>query len=156
MAQAVLSITWNGRAVQFIWDGKDGAGRQVPDGLYSYRITSINAAENRSVTELKSIRVDTRPTSVTIRIAEPNFSPSGDGFADFLTFNLTASVPDGLSVWTLSIVGSDKLIRKTLSGGALTGLMPDSLTWDGRTEQEKIEEGTYTAIFLLQNIRRET
>jgi len=148
--QAIRSYSWQGRAVQFSWDGKDGAGRQVPDGTYSYRITSTDTAENRTTSEMKDIRVDTRPTPVTMRVAAPSFSPNGDGFADFLTFSFSASVPDGLSLWTLSIVGADKQIRKTLSGGTLTGLVPESLTWDGRTEQGRIEEGTYTALFTAE------
>jgi len=148
--QAVLSLAWQGRAVQFSWDGKDEAGRQAPDGLYSYRITATDTAENRTVAELKSIRIDTRPTPVTMRVAAPSFSPNGDGFADFLTFNLVASVPDGLNLWTLSIVGADKQVWKTLKGGTLRGLVPATLTWDGRTEQGRVEEGTYTALFIAE------
>ncbi|UCF99411.1 MAG: gliding motility-associated C-terminal domain-containing protein [Spirochaetaceae bacterium] len=143
--QTVIAYTWQGRAVQFSWDAKDGTGRQVPDGTYSYRINATDAAQNRAVAELKNIRIDTRPTPITVRVSAASFSPNSDGFGDFLSFSFSASIPDGLSVWTLSILGADKSIRKTTSGGTMTGLVPDNLTWDGRTE-----EGSFTAVFTAE------
>ena len=41
------------------WDGKDDSGIFVPDGVYSYKIESIDRAKNKTVSSLSNIIVDT-------------------------------------------------------------------------------------------------
>lgn len=151
--QPVGAYSWKVRGVQFSWDGKDKTGKTVSDGIYTYRLTSTDTAENTTVTELKNIRIDTRATPISIKAASSGFSPNGDGFFDSLTFTISAGVPDGLKSWTLTILGSDQKVRKTLTGGELTGRAPESITWDGRNEQGNIQEGTFTASLTAEYLK---
>lgn len=59
------------------WDGRDGAGRLVPDGVYRPRLTLASGA--RTFVLRNPIRLDTRSPRVTrVAVAPTTFSPDGD------------------------------------------------------------------------------
>jgi flagellar hook assembly protein FlgD/outer membrane protein OmpA-like peptidoglycan-associated protein len=135
-------LTWQGKAVDFTWDGKDNNGNVVPDGLYRYVVSSTDRAGNRTVRTLDGIRVDTRPTPVSVKAASDGFSPNGDGYRDTIGFNLSVGLPEGISSWRLSMVEAAGGALKVFSG---QGKVPETLFWDGRTDAGKVVEGSYTA-----------
>lgn len=47
-----------------VWDGKDGTGEVVPDGLYSYTIDAVDEAGNAAGTQGGDVLVDTRKPMV--------------------------------------------------------------------------------------------
>ena len=62
---------------QFVWDGRDQAGRVVPDGTYRPRVHL--AREHRTIVLPNPIRSDaTRPLIKLDSVAPPVFSPDGD------------------------------------------------------------------------------
>ncbi len=66
---------------RFSWDGRDRAGRVVPDGLYRVRVTL--EGEDRTLEFPTEIRVDaTAPTIENVAVRPVVFSPDGDGRAD--------------------------------------------------------------------------
>jgi flagellar hook assembly protein FlgD len=151
--QAVKTYTWTGRAVQFSWNGEDRAGKTVPDGVYVYRLSATDGADNTGVVDVKNIRIDTRPTPVSIRTEASAFSPNGDGFFDSLGFTISAGLPDGLQSWSLQILDGGRKVIRTLQGGDLTGRVPASITWDGRDEEAKVVEGSFTAAFTAEYVK---
>ena len=63
------------------WDGRDDEGRLVPDGLYKPRLRLAHG--RRTFILLNPMRVDTRPPTITLVAAKPQFfSPDGDGRSD--------------------------------------------------------------------------
>jgi hypothetical protein len=69
------------RFLEFSWDGRDGQGRVVPDGLYRVRVTLED--ENRTLEFPNEISVDaTAPSIAEITVRPRVFSPDGDGRAD--------------------------------------------------------------------------
>jgi hypothetical protein len=69
------------RFLEFSWDGRDGRGRVVPDGLYRVRVTLED--ENRTLEFPNEISVDaTAPSIEDIAVRPRVFSPDGDGRAD--------------------------------------------------------------------------
>ncbi|MDX6548708.1 MAG: hypothetical protein QOG33_2258 [Gaiellales bacterium] len=50
--------------VSLVWDGRDDAGRVVPDGQYRLRVTL--ASDGRNVTIPDPIRVDTKPAGISL------------------------------------------------------------------------------------------
>ncbi|HUX22119.1 MAG TPA: FlgD immunoglobulin-like domain containing protein, partial [Spirochaetia bacterium] len=86
----VRTYTWKDSAPKsFAWDGRDGAGKLVPDGQYLYRITSTDEAGNRSQNyQIAGITLNTEQTPISLALSNPYFSPNGDGIKDSSTFKL--------------------------------------------------------------------
>jgi hypothetical protein len=65
---------------QFAWDGRDDAGRTVPDGVYHVQLTLKD--EGRTIEFPRSITVDSTPPTIEVDFEHQVFSPDGDGRAD--------------------------------------------------------------------------
>ena len=79
--EGLLSGRYEPKSVLFSWDGRDGRGRPVPDGLYRLRIAL--ADEGRTLEVPEEIRVDgTPPTIEKIEIRPRLISPDGDRRSD--------------------------------------------------------------------------
>ncbi len=145
--KTVRSYEWSGKAPSFAWDGKDNNGNIVPDGTYSYRLSAQDAAGNRRSVTIDGIKTDTRPTPVFLSTDQRGFSPNGDGVADTITFNTVVGLPDGMSSWKLEISPPAGAPVRTYGG---SGTVPDSITWDGTTDDgAKAPETSYHATLSL-------
>ena len=70
--------------VTYVWDGRDDAGRVVPEGIYRPRVRLRR--HGRTIVLPNPIRVDTTaPTIRLTRVFPRVFSPDGDGNADRVT-----------------------------------------------------------------------
>jgi hypothetical protein len=79
--EQLLSGRYAPRSVLFSWDGRDGRGRVVADGLYRLRITL--ADEGRTLEVPEEIRVDgTAPTIEKVEVRPRVISPDGDRRSD--------------------------------------------------------------------------
>ena len=68
----------------YIWDGRDDAGRIVPEGIYRPRVRLRR--HGRTIVLPNPIRVDTTAPKITLTRVFPRvFSPDGDGNADRVT-----------------------------------------------------------------------
>lgn len=116
------------------WDGKNADGMVVPDGLYSYRISSTDRGGNAASSKVENIIVNTQQPPVALSIDLAAFSPNGDGAKDVLTLSPNVPVRAGLSSWTLAVVdaggkdlwslkgtGSESLLAKYAFDGKLAG-----------------------------------
>jgi N-acetylneuraminic acid mutarotase/prenyltransferase beta subunit len=57
----LIETTATGRKKKLIWDGRNSKGNLVADGVYTYKITAVDAAGNLSVTKSGTITVDNTP-----------------------------------------------------------------------------------------------
>jgi FlgD Ig-like domain len=72
------------------WDGRDGQGEVVPDGIYRLRIHLED--DRRTIVIPNRIRVDTKAPRIQIVSLEPHLiSPDGDGVRDFVTIRARVS-----------------------------------------------------------------
>jgi len=70
--------------VAYTWDGRDDAGRIVPDGRYRPRIRLER--HGRTIVLPNRITVDSTAPTITVRSVSPRvFSPDGDGQRDHVT-----------------------------------------------------------------------
>ena len=75
--EQLLSGRYEPKSVLFSWDGRDGRGRVVADGLYRLRIALEDAGRTLEVPD--EIRVDgTAPTIENVEIRPRVISPDGD------------------------------------------------------------------------------
>ena len=77
---------------QFAWDGRNDAGRIVPDGIYHVQVRLED--EGRTIEFPQTIRVDsTPPTIEDVAIRHRLFSPDGDKRGDRVDVRYTLSEP---------------------------------------------------------------
>jgi len=142
--EVVRSYYWKGKVTDFQWDGKDENGNKIPDGSYSYRISSTDQAGNSVSKELRGLQIDTRVATVFVTASSDGFSPNRDGFSDSIEFKPYVSLEEGIQSWTLEMV--QETVQKTFSG---TGKIPSAITWDGRGNGSLAREGLYTAVMTV-------
>ena len=136
--------SWTNRAVAFNWDGKDGGGRLLPDGVYTYELSAEDSAGNRSAFSLPGIRIDTRPTPVRLTPSNLIFSPNSDGLNDVIEFECVPEIKDGIEGWKFSVLNEagDAVLEYNHPD---TQSVNETVVWDGRNRDGKIIEGLYAA-----------
>jgi hypothetical protein len=65
---------------QFAWDGRDDAGRIVPDGVYHVELKLRD--EGRTIEFPRTIKVDATAPTIDLSVRPRVFSPDGDGRSD--------------------------------------------------------------------------
>lgn len=127
-----------------IWDGTDDYGIMTVDGVYSYRIKSLDRAGNSYATEVNNIVKNTEETPITLNIDKSFFSPNNDMILDTIVFSSDIPVTDGIIKWKLNIQDSNGRSRRTITG---TEVFPEQIVFDGRDSSGIIlEEGKYSCI----------
>ncbi|MDR3248575.1 MAG: gliding motility-associated C-terminal domain-containing protein, partial [Treponema sp.] len=123
------------------WDGKDDEGAIVGDGVYTYRISAVDRAQNSGNASLENIIISTIQPTVSLFIADAWFSPNGDGIKDTVSLNPATPVKEGIVSWSLQIEDSQGGLRRTISGGSV---VPETLEFDGKNDQGAVlGEGLY-------------
>ena len=139
----VRSFLWNELATDLVWDGRDSAGNYVPDGEYSYSVTSTDRAGNKSVFELNEITVNTEKASVSIRRDLESFSPNNDGKKDRLQLTVETASSSDLISWEVSVHNRKSEPVKTFTG---QNSLPGVLIFEGKDNSGKIlPDGFYKA-----------
>lgn len=81
VVRTLVDRTYRAGPVRLRWDGRDKAGRIVPQAVYQPRVRLPD--EKRTFALRTPIRVDTTPPRVLrVRVGPPVFSPDGDGRRD--------------------------------------------------------------------------
>ena len=131
-----------GRAtVAYVWDGRDGAGRVVPEGSYRPRVHLSRA--RRTIVMPNPIRVDVTPPRVTSFTARPLvISPDGDGRSDTATIRYRLSERAVAELY----VGARRAVRKL-------GTQPKgTIRWNGVVAGEPLPEGVYTLRLVARDV----
>lgn len=145
----VRNFKTSGTLTDFEWDGKNNQGNLLPNGVYSYELESVDEAGNRFFAEVKEIHLDKTPTLVSVSASSKGISPNGDGRLDAMTLKPTVSYKTGIESWRILIQGEKG--QKTYSGDGTT--LPDSLVWDGKTDDGQIAEGNYRLTFAVDYLK---
>jgi flagellar hook assembly protein FlgD/flagellar motor protein MotB len=124
------------------WDGFDNAGKVVPDGTYTYRLTSTDQAGNSFTVGSPSLVVNTEAKDVRLSLDRRAFSPNGDGINDTLTIG-PSSAASNISQWKLEIRNLAGTVVRSFTGRSP---LPQAIAWDGRTDRNVLaEDGIYRA-----------
>ncbi|MCL1836054.1 MAG: OmpA family protein [Treponema sp.] len=139
-----------------IWDGRGDNGAIVRDGVYTYRIGTTDRAQNSAYAAMGNIVINTIRPSVSVFIADPWFSPNGDGIKDTVIMALNVPSQEGVIGWSMQIRDRQGNVRRTIAGGpeggvgavwnTATGIVPvpERLEFDGMDDSRKIlEEGEF-------------
>ena len=148
---AVRSFEWrDSQPGDIEWDGRSDNGDALPDGVYRYRISSVDAAGNHARGEVANIIVNTESTPVSVAISSSYFSPNGDGSMDSVT--LTPLVPNtaGISDWDIVVMDS---AGRTVRWYGDTQIAPAEIVFGGISDdQTVIDEGAYHAVLTVRYV----
>jgi len=148
-SKIVRTWTWKNQAESFVWDGKDGAGVTLPDGIYEYELRSIDSADNSYISPRIRLEIDAARKTVRFDVDQKAFSPNGDGIKDKLFLNIQAPKTHTLrefeaAIFSVNAAGVRNQTPVTTWRGT-TGLL-DQYTWDGTTDSGiPAPDGTYQA-----------
>ncbi|MBQ0167676.1 MAG: gliding motility-associated C-terminal domain-containing protein [Treponema sp.] len=148
--EVIKTWTWKNSAPEDVaWDGKDELGTAVPEGVYSYKITSTDRAGNISEPVLVSnIIYDAIPRSVNLTVKGTPFSPNGDGIKDALDVQPVMTNSSGLVSWKIAVVSKAGATVRSWTG---TTAAPADFTFDGKgTNGSVLADGDYQLQFTAQ------
>jgi hypothetical protein len=118
--------------VSYTWDGRDDAGRVVPEGRYRARVEL--AAHGRTIVLPNPIRVDTTdPTIRLVRVSPRVISPDGDGRGD----SVTASYKVDERARALMLIDDKRRVLGRFSR------LQGRLVWYGRVNGRPVPPGNY-------------
>ena len=151
--KVVKSWFWDNELTSISWDGRDAAGELVPDGMYTYTLSSVDSAGNSFAIVPLQIQVDAAKKDVRLSLDQTAFSPNGDGVKDTLYINLKVPKPDTLTSYELAIFAwtSGNLRGSPVAAWRGTTDIKDQYAWDGRTSGGiAVPDGTYAARLHLE------
>jgi hypothetical protein len=110
-----------------VFDGKDGRGAVLPDGMYRGVLDVVYVKGNRPQAS-SSFRLDITPPRINIGLSPQPFSPDQDGVEDTVTISLDISDSNPLEDWSAEIQDPRGRPFKDFTG---TGSPPRTIIWDG-------------------------
>ncbi|GIU93764.1 MAG: hypothetical protein KatS3mg012_0221 [Gaiellaceae bacterium] len=118
--------------VAYIWDGRDDAGRIVPEGVYRPRVQLRR--HGRTIVMPNPIRVDTSAPRIRVERVFPRvFSPDGDGRRDRVTATYVSDEPARAMLLVDGRRRAFERFPKTRG----------RLTWYGRVAGRPVRPGSY-------------
>lgn len=124
-----------------LWDGSDGGGGILPDGMYKYYFYAWDARENISPVKSGAVMIDTVAPEVSLRPNSYIFSPNDDGNLDLLIIEQRIK-SDPMDNWEAAIKNSrgDVIVSYNWKGDEV----PEKLIWDGRNNSGELSpDGLY-------------
>jgi hypothetical protein len=126
--------------VHYTWNGRDDAGRFVPEGVYQPRVHLTD--QHRTIVLPNNMRVDTTPPTVKVTgVAPQTFSPDGDGRADRVVVHYKLSERGH----AILLVDGRRVVFTRSSQPA------GSVTWNGKVNGRRQPPGTYALSLQAQD-----
>jgi outer membrane protein OmpA-like peptidoglycan-associated protein/flagellar hook assembly protein FlgD len=141
---------WGTRAISQVWDGYGSDNKSVPDGLYTYMLEGRDEAGNVTRKSIEGIRIDTRPTPVSLYAMDTGFSPNGDGKYEHARFTPVVEIIDGIDSWLFEVVNKAFAVVYSQTGDRLTEV-PEIILWDGKGAAEGFYTGRITVLYEKGN-----
>ena len=139
--------------VQQIWDGKNDNGEVAPDGVYTYRISATDRAQNSASAEMSNIILDGRVAGIFLTSSAAHIAPKADQAVNLVDFGIRLSLQQGIENWSLDLKDTKGAVIKTFSG---TANVPANIGWNGLDNSGAIREGIYTPELTVRYTRGDT
>ncbi|MEW6528169.1 MAG: OmpA family protein [Spirochaetota bacterium] len=142
----VKKYSWQGAEIPktLVWDGKDDAGNDVPEGLYIYQIQCTDNAGNKAQAPIREISLTRQYQTVDISASLEYFSYA---LHNTMVFTPIVSDTKDLVKWQLSVTNEkDKPVYQAQGQS-----VPKTITWDCKTDKgEKLNDGIYRYRFSAE------
>ncbi len=150
----VKTFEWqDSEPLTFNWDGTDSNGQPVPDGVYSYAVSSTdragNVSEPASVTNI--IYSGEKPATNIYLAGSQYFSPKTESPRSTIKLYVIIPVPEADSVnrltsWSVKIQNEKGAVYKTYNQST-SEIPPEEIEFDGVGDNGKIlPQGKYYAV----------
>jgi outer membrane protein OmpA-like peptidoglycan-associated protein/flagellar hook assembly protein FlgD len=136
----VKTFKWTGSAVPAVvkWDGKGDDGKDVPEGLYRYRISAKDKAGNAFKQVIPEISLTRKFENADISVSRDYFSFNKDSN---LVFRPSLSSKEGLMNWQVTVENESGKVIRAIKG---SGKLPEKLDWDVTNDDRKqLSDGKY-------------
>jgi len=131
----------NGAPRPISWDGKNDSGQVAPDGVYSFRMSATDKAQNSASAELTNVILDSREAGAFITTSVSAIAPAKNQTANMVNFSIRLLLSDGVDNWKLELKDETGSALRTFTGKAP---VPSVQGWNGLDESGQIREGLYT------------
>ena len=141
--EVVKTFTWeNSTPGDVVWDGTGDDGNALPEGTYSYVLSSEDRAGNESGDIiLEGIELDRTDTPIEVVIEPEYFSPNGDGAQDEAVAYLDQAVKEEILGWSWTVVNER---GEAVNQGQGEGEVPPEIVLEGLDDEgQPLPEGTY-------------
>ena len=137
--------------ISISWDGTDGGGKVVPDGLYACQIETKEWGRLPARSEWIPILVDNTPPRARVIVSTGTFSPNGDGIDDTVTLQLEGRDANEIRSWAVEIYNKEGKVAKTFKGEEA---LPQSIVWDGKDDYYNaiVPAGEYRVRLVIYEI----
>jgi len=142
--------TQSGEPKPVVWDGKTDSGQIAPDGVYIFRISTTDKAQNSASAELTNIILDSREAGAFLTTSVSAIAPAKNQTANMVNFTNRLLINDGINNWKLELKDEAGNVRRTFSGSSP---VPAVQGWNGLDEQGQIREGFFTAELTVNYTR---
>jgi outer membrane protein OmpA-like peptidoglycan-associated protein/flagellar hook assembly protein FlgD len=138
----VRDFAWTGNPpAEIVWDGRDGAGKLLPEGAYNYAITAKDAAGNTVERRIPGIVLVTSYEKAGATADLDGVSPNGDGVYDQLEIAASVSSEKDLESWYLGVYDAQGKPVRVIKGA---GVPPAKMLWDGKDDKgNTVADGIY-------------
>jgi flagellar hook assembly protein FlgD len=134
---------------EYVWRGKSRRGKAFPEGKYYYYISTTAPDGKVLSSEEQFCLLDLTPPRVSLTIAPFYLSPNNDGRSEQLEIKIKVRDATGIEKWGYQVKAAEG--RKIYTWGA-KGVPPESLTWDGKTEEGKVApDGKYQYVLIVRD-----
>jgi len=142
----VRTFEWKGSAANFSWDGTTDQGTPVPEGRYSYTLSSTDEAGNRFSLSVDKLFIDNTVYPVSMNITgSTEFSPNDDGVKDTVQILVDAAEKSRVRSMKMRIINAaGNPVRD------LTESSTDLYIFDGKKSGRPLPEGFYYAALEVQ------
>jgi len=123
------------------WNGRNDAGDFAPDGVYNFRISVTDRAQNSASAETTNIILDSREAGAFLTSSAAAVKPEANQSSALVNFSIRLLLTDGIDTWKLELKDESGAVFRTFSGGSQ---VPSVLGWNGLNEQGQIREGIFT------------
>ncbi|MGA2765471.1 MAG: FlgD immunoglobulin-like domain containing protein [Spirochaetia bacterium] len=140
----VRTMVWRGTADRaFQWDGRTDDGALLPDGAYTYELSSTDRAGNTGSSKLITLRIDTQKKPVRLSTDLAYFSPFGGGSKTKLKIIPALAVTTGVESFVVRVKNAKGDVIRTFKG---SNRPPEELSWAGIDDAgNRAPDGQYSA-----------
>ncbi|MCL2411797.1 MAG: cell envelope biogenesis protein OmpA, partial [Treponema sp.] len=131
----------SGQPHAITWDGRNDAGVNAPDGVYTFRVSATCRAQTFASAQMANIILDSRDADVFLTTSVSHIAPAPNQTAGLVYFNIRLSMQDGIENWRLELVDETGTVQRTFTDGTQ---VPQTINWNGLTQAGIIREGIYT------------
>lgn len=144
--RVVKKYSWSGSEVpkSVVWDGKDDAGNDVPEGLYIYQIQCTDNAGNKANAVIREISLTRQYQTVDVSASLEYFSHA---LHNTMVFTPSVSDTKDLVKWQFVVTNEkDKPVYQAQGQS-----IPKTISWDCKTDKgEKLNDGVYRYRFSAE------